>query len=249
MHCFASAGGGLAPLLMAVALAACAGPSPDVTPGAADASATASAGDADTDAVAVDPAQIAAEDETTADEEPAESDAAAAPPPPPPSAPAADEPGEAELPPAAESDSEAEPEGAAAEPAPESPALAQGDVALPPAPAAVEPLPRATEAEFAGRKPYVVIRFTSSSVDYEQPLAQAVRRAVERRPEVAFDLVAVTPRASTAEELAEYTQQAAAQSAAVRRSLADLGFGPDRVRMLAWTGQPTDVNEIRLYIR
>jgi hypothetical protein len=94
-----------------------------------------------------------------------------------------------------------------------------------------------------------VIRFTDDAGDYQPALAAAVRRAVERRPNVAFDLVAVTPRAGNAEDLADDKAEAEAQAAAVMKSLADLGIGPDRVSMRAWTGQPTDVNEIRLYIR
>jgi hypothetical protein len=88
-----------------------------------------------------------------------------------------------------------------------------------------------------------------SSIDYEKTLAEAVKRAVARKPDLAFDLVAVTPRAGTADELAELTNQAHAEAEAVMKSLSALGIGPERVSMMTWTGQPTDVNEIRLYIR
>jgi hypothetical protein len=98
-------------------------------------------------------------------------------------------------------------------------------------------------------RPYVVIRFTEDAPDYEPTLAEAVRLAVARRPNVAFDLVAVTPRAGTAKDLEDDLAQARTQAAAVMQSLIDLGIEPDRVSMLSWTGQPTDVNEIRLYIR
>ena len=98
-------------------------------------------------------------------------------------------------------------------------------------------------------RPYVVIRFAESNTDYEKALSEAVKRAIARKPNLAFDLVAVTPRAGTAEELAELTNQAHAEAAAVMKSLSALGIGPERVSMMTWTGQPTDVNEIRLYIR
>ncbi len=98
-------------------------------------------------------------------------------------------------------------------------------------------------------RPYVVIRFTESSMDYEKALAEAVKRAVARKPNLAFDLVAVTPRAGTADELADLTEKAHAEAAAVMKSLSALGIGPERVSIMTWTGQPTDVNEIRLYIR
>jgi hypothetical protein len=95
----------------------------------------------------------------------------------------------------------------------------------------------------------VVIRFVDSSVDYEKALSEAVKRAVARKPNLAFDLVAVTPQAGTADELADLTEKAHAEAASVMKSLSSLGIGPERVSMMTWTGQPTDVNEIRLYIR
>ena len=98
-------------------------------------------------------------------------------------------------------------------------------------------------------RPYVVIRFTETTVDYEKALAEAVKRAVARKPDLAFDMVAVTPRAGSAEELADLTEKAHAEAAAVMKSLSALGIGPERVSMMTWTGQSTDVNEIRLYIR
>ena len=61
--------------------------------------------------------------------------------------------------------------------------------------------------------PMWCIRFTESSIDYEKTLAEAVKRAVARKPNLAFDLVAVTPQAGTADELAELTNQAHAEAA------------------------------------
>jgi type IV pilus biogenesis protein CpaD/CtpE len=98
-------------------------------------------------------------------------------------------------------------------------------------------------------RPYVVIRFPDSSTDYQDELANAVRRAVERKPNVAFDLVAVTPRSGSAGDLEENTRKAKQQAAEVLQSLLSLGIGADRIAVAAWTGQPTKVNEIRLYIR
>ena len=168
--------------------------------------------------------------------------AAAAPPPPvpattaeaaPPPAPAAPEPAPQ---PAPQTTTEAAPPPAPAESAP--PAAAAGGLEPPGAP-----------GSGLGGKPYVVIRFTESSVDYEKTLAEAVRRAVARKPNVAFDLVAVTPRAKSESDMLEATKRAEDEAAAVMKSLASMGISANRVNMAAWTGQPTDVNEIRLYIR
>jgi hypothetical protein len=129
------------------------------------------------------------------------------------------------------------------------PAAGNAEEAASTAPAPDTSQPGPPGSGIAGGEPYVVIRFPDSSVDYQSSLAEAVRRAKERKPNLAFDLVAVTPRAGTAEELADLTEQAHAEAAAVMKSLSNLGIGPERVSIMTWTGQPTDVNEIRLYIR
>ncbi len=98
-------------------------------------------------------------------------------------------------------------------------------------------------------RPYVVIRFTESDVDYQPALAEAVRAAVARKPGLAFDLVAVTPAAASADDLADNAARARGQADDVMQSLAGMGIGRDRVSVASWNGLPSDVNEIRLYIR
>ena len=122
--------------------------------------------------------------------------------------------------------------------------------AAPSAPAAPDPSQAGPPGSgLAGGKPYVVIRFTESSVDYEKPLADAVHRALARKPNLAFDLVAVTPQAKDADDLVESTRRVRDQADAVKKSLNSLGISADRINMETWTGQSTDVDEIRLYIR
>ncbi len=50
-----------------------------------------------------------------------------------------------------------------------------------------------TPASFADKKPLVVIKFDKADVAYEPALYQALSRALERRPDATFDLVAVSP--------------------------------------------------------
>jgi DNA polymerase-3 subunit gamma/tau len=225
-------------VIAGLGIGACAGPSAKVQVAAADANQAATADtDADAQAAASESAAAAAEEQQP-DSTDATASANAPPPvetadgsaPPTPSTPpeepqATTDPATTDTPPMA-----------AAQPEPSQSATSAGDVPPP-------------GSGLATGRPYVVIRFTESSVDYEKALSEAVKRAVARRPNLAFDLVAVTPRAGTAEELADLTEQAHAEAAAVMKSLNELGIGPERVSMMTWTGQPTDVNEIRLYIR
>jgi hypothetical protein len=229
-------------------LAACAGPSPQVQVAAADASQPASAdSDATGQAAANESAAAATQEQQPASADTTASGDTSS------SVATADKP----APPATPSTPPAEPQ-AAPDPAPSAPATSAADA---PQTAAAQSTDQSQTAGagasdvsppgsgLATGRPYVVIRFTESSVDYEKALSEAVKRAVARKPNLAFDLVAVTPRAGTAEDLADLTEKAHAEAAAVMKSLSALGIGPERVSMMTWTGQPTDVNEIRLYIR
>ncbi|HZF36129.1 MAG TPA: hypothetical protein VE914_20190 [Candidatus Angelobacter sp.] len=238
-----------AAVIASLGLAACAEPSPKVQAATADASQPATADSsaagqpaanesatAATEQAKVDsPDATASGDKSTAVET-AENAAAPASPPTAPAAPEATSgnTASAPTPPAADAPSTAAVQ-QAGQPAPAGGAETSG--VLPPG------------SGLATGRPYVVIRFTESSVDYEKALSEAVKRAVARKPNLAFDLVAVTPRAGTAEELADLTDKAHAEADSVMKSLSALGIGPERVSMMTWTGQPTDVNEIRLYIR
>ena len=241
--------------LVGAGLAGCAEPSPQVQVATADASqsATASSDTAGQPAANESAAAATAEPAPNSTEATPSGDAT-------PPVSAADN----STPPAAASTPPAEPQ-ATSDPAPAAPATDAPQTAAAPEPtpsqtaAATQPAPSQTAggagdahppgSGLATGRPYVVIRFTESSIDYEKTLAEAVKRAVARKPDLAFDLVAVTPRAGTADELAELTNQAHAEAEAVMKSLSALGIGPDRVSVMTWTGQPTDVNEIRLYIR
>jgi hypothetical protein len=101
----------------------------------------------------------------------------------------------------------------------------------------------------SGEPPYVVIRFPDSSVDYQSSLAEAVRRAKERKPNLAFDLVALTPPAQSADDLVDAAKEAQDRAQGVVNSLGGMGIPADRVNIVTWTGQASGTDEIRLYIR
>jgi hypothetical protein len=127
------------------------------------------------------------------------------------------------------------------------PAAGNGEAAAAPAPDSSPPGPPGSG--IAGGEPYVVIRFPDSSVDYQSSLAEAVRRAKERKPNLAFDLVALTPPAQSADDLADAAKEAQDRAQGVVKSLGGMGIPADHVNIVTWTGQSTDVDEIRLYIR
>lgn len=101
----------------------------------------------------------------------------------------------------------------------------------------------------ANRRPLVVIRFDRPNVAYEQPLYQAVSRAIERRPEAAFDVVAVSPAQGTAGQQALNANAARRSAQQVVRSLTDMGLPADRIRVSAVASPQSTTNEVHLYVR
>jgi hypothetical protein len=105
-----------------------------------------------------------------------------------------------------------------------------------------------TASTIGGRRPLVVIRFDKASVPFEQTLYSAVNQAIQRRPDVNFDLVAVTP-ASAAGKGALGSAAAQRNAESVLRSLADMGLASNRVTLSAITSPTADVNEVQLFVR
>jgi hypothetical protein len=99
------------------------------------------------------------------------------------------------------------------------------------------------------RRPLVVIRFDRPNVPYEQALYTAVRRALERRPDASFDLVAVTPNAGNSAQVALHTDASKRNAENVLRSLTSMGLSADRVSLSATTSPSVQSNEVQLYVR
>jgi len=104
-------------------------------------------------------------------------------------------------------------------------------------------------AGLATGRPFVVIPFHDPAVQYEQQLYEAVNAALARSPNVAFDLVAVTPAAATPDEAALNSEAAQANADKVMRSLLDMGLPADRISMTQMTDPNVQRNEVHLYVR
>ncbi|MEO1249206.1 MAG: hypothetical protein AAFW76_05130 [Pseudomonadota bacterium] len=101
----------------------------------------------------------------------------------------------------------------------------------------------------AGNRPLVVIRFDRDNVEYEQAVYQAVGAALDRKPEAAFDLVAVSPSAGSPAEVAIAQNNARDSAEEVYRTLVNLGLPPGRVTMLAEDRNDVYGQEVHLYVR
>ena len=105
-------------------------------------------------------------------------------------------------------------------------------------------------AGLVGRTPpLVVIRFGRTDVDYDQELFTAVNRALERRPNAAFDLVAVAPGLGNAAQVALAGNKSRRNAEGVLRSLTSMGLPADRVSLSATTNPNAQISEVHVYVR
>ena len=100
-----------------------------------------------------------------------------------------------------------------------------------------------------GERPLVVIRFDRPNIQYQQPLYNAVSRALERKPDASFDLVAVSPKRGSPAQAALSSTQSKRNAESVLRSLADMGLPANRVKLSSRSSQDVEANEVRIYVR
>ena len=91
------------------------------------------------------------------------------------------------------------------------------------------------------RKPLVVIRFDKADVAYEPQLYQALSRALERRPDAVFDLVAVSPEGGN-------PSAARKDADAVFQSMTNMGLPAERVVMAAMGSNAAKTPEVHIYV-
>ena len=104
-------------------------------------------------------------------------------------------------------------------------------------------------AKINDRRPLVIIRFYRRKVPYEKTLYTAVRRALERRPNVVFDLVAVAPQQNDPAQITLHSEASKRNAENVFRSLTTMGLPAERVSLSATTNAIAQSDEVRLYVR
>jgi hypothetical protein len=92
----------------------------------------------------------------------------------------------------------------------------------------------------------VVIRFDRQDVEFEPAVYQAVSRALERRPDAIFDLVAVSP-GTGGQSLSSGSARRNAEQ--VLQSLSGMGLPADRVMLSAMSSATAQSSEVHIYVR
>jgi hypothetical protein len=98
-------------------------------------------------------------------------------------------------------------------------------------------------------RPLVVIRFDMGQVDYEPALFSAVSAALDRRPNAAFDVAAVSPASGSEAQLVADIEAARLHADAVLRSLASMGLTEDRVSIISVVSPEVQDNEVHVFVR
>ena len=109
--------------------------------------------------------------------------------------------------------------------------------------------PSASSAAAASRRPLVVIRFDRPNVAYQQALYSAIDKALQRRPQSGFDLVAVAAANGSPAQVTVASNKAKRNAESVLRSLSEMGLPLQRVRLSAITSTRVRTNEVHLYVR
>ena len=111
------------------------------------------------------------------------------------------------------------------------------------------PQPGGAAALVGRTPPLVVIRFNQPNIAYEQALYSAVSQALERRPDAAFDLVAVSPGLGSPSQVALANNKSRREAEGVLRSLTNMGLPADRVSLSATTNPNAQISEVHVYVR
>ena len=113
------------------------------------------------------------------------------------------------------------------------------------------PVPPAGGAasQVGARQPLAVIRFDRENVQYEQALFTVVGAALERRPNAAFDIVAVAPAGGDTARVALDTNRSRRNAENVLRTLTNMGLPADRMTLSATASPQAQVNEVHIYVR
>ena len=98
-------------------------------------------------------------------------------------------------------------------------------------------------------RPLVVIRFDRPNVPYQRALYTAVSRALDRKPDATFQLVAVSPQTGTPARTALNKTAAKRNAEGVLRALADMGLPGHKVSLSATTSNNAENNEVRIFVR
>lgn len=104
-------------------------------------------------------------------------------------------------------------------------------------------------AEMPGTKPLVVLRFNQPRVYYEQPLFQAIEKAVAVKPAVMFDIVSLAPSTGNATTDANWQATASRNTRMVVASMQQMGVPLSRMQITGRQQPGLNADEVQIFVR
>jgi hypothetical protein len=98
-------------------------------------------------------------------------------------------------------------------------------------------------------KPLVVLRFNQPRVAYEQPLYDAVARAVAIKPQVVFDVISYAPTTGDPRTDQAWQTTAGHNAQTVVTSLQGMGVPLSRIRLSGQQQPGLGFDEVHVYVR
>ncbi len=99
------------------------------------------------------------------------------------------------------------------------------------------------------RKPLVIIKFNKPGVNYDKPLYSAISKALGKRPNAKFDLVAVSPRFKNPAKESMRLTEARKDGEAVLNSLTKMGMPASRINLSSEIRPAAKSSEVHIYIK
>jgi hypothetical protein len=96
--------------------------------------------------------------------------------------------------------------------------------------------------------PLVTVRFDQPDADYTAVLTEAAQAAMERKPDVVFDVVTPVPTAAPRAVQDAFVQRGSDDARAVADALATAGVPPERLHLGLRSDPGNPVREVRVYV-
>lgn len=96
--------------------------------------------------------------------------------------------------------------------------------------------------------PLMVVRFNQARVYYQQPLFNAVSKAVEAKQGVVFTVVAVAPQTGNAQQDGQLSAQTRQYTGAVVADMVKMGIPQNRIRVQHQTNPGVASPEVHLFV-
>ncbi|HEY1095927.1 MAG TPA: hypothetical protein VGF14_01655 [Alphaproteobacteria bacterium] len=107
----------------------------------------------------------------------------------------------------------------------------------------------APQGGYSTTKPLVMIRFDRPNVDYDQAVYLAASEALQRYPNVGFEIVAVAPANGNPAQSSLATSDAQSNAEAIQRSMIQMGIPGNRIKLSSTRSPMARTPEVHIFLR